>query len=182
MVSQQPHECTKVYKNRTDSRTAPCDHKKRPRWPQSENASPWKGSWNQYSLQGTRCDSVLTYLSGLATVCSLCFVCIRKPNSYRAEKQASSIISATGQWMSLLHHGNRISTLMGLGAALHSLLGYFNRAESTLNQRERTSSGWPDVVIYTYMWSFRSSLAVPGSQLPNSWNFLIGAYRCLLLG
>ena len=115
---------------------------------------------------------VLTYLSGLATVCSLCYVCIRKHNSYRAEKQASSIISATGQWMSLLHHGNRISTLMGLGAALHSLLGYFNRAESTLNQRERTSSGWSDVVIYTYMRSFRSSLAVPGSQLPNSWNFL----------
>lgn len=114
----------------------------------------------------------MTYLSGLATVCSLCYVCIRKPNSYRAEKQASSIISATGQWMSLLHHGNRISTLMGLGAALHSLLGYFNRAESTLNQRERTSSGWSDVVIYTYMRSFRSSLAVPGSQLPNSWNFL----------
>ena len=55
---------------------------------------------------------------------------------------------------------------------MHSLLGYFNRAERTLNQRESTLSGWSVVVVYTYIPSFRSLLAVPGSQLLNSWNFL----------
>lgn len=37
--------------------------------------------------------------------------CIRKPNSHRAEKQVSSIMSTTGQWMSLLRRRNRTSTL-----------------------------------------------------------------------
>lgn len=39
--------------------------------------------------------------------------CIRKPNSHRAEKQVFSIVSTTGQWMSLLHHRKRISTPRG---------------------------------------------------------------------
>ena len=169
MVSPEPHECTELYKDRTDSRTAPHDHKRRPRWQWPENVGPWKGSWNQPSLQEARC---LTYLLGPEMVCSLRMsVCNWKPNSHRAEKQVSSIISATGQWMSLLHHRNGISTPRGLCTATCSLLGYFNRAERTLNQREAILSGWYHIVIYIYVLSFRSSIAVPGSQLPNSWNF-----------
>lgn len=41
------------------------------------------------------------------------YFCIRKTNSHRAGKQVSFIISTTGQWMSLLHHRNGISTSRG---------------------------------------------------------------------
>lgn len=61
--------------------------------------------------RGPGAPTSLTYLLG-PRGSSLHF-CIRKLNNHRAEKQVSSIISTTGQWMSLLHHRNRISTPRG---------------------------------------------------------------------